>query len=800
MKRFLAIVLALLMCVSTLALAACSNGSKKTTDDAQTPESPSTDKGTSDEKEESKPNKPVEETDDDGQGTPNDIYTHVNYPSTKPAEHKPLATLPESFSLVGTDFLPMVDNQGEIGSCASQAITYLQYTNAVAQFAKKQNPDSNWKPARDFESCFSPKWSYQFAGASTGAVYMFLRDHGAITIKDDMFAKNTSSASIIKRNGVLQTKTTGWILTQGLGEQALEYRLTYHEQYWVTDTNGDYWSKDKTEDGKTIGVQFTTSEAGQELLAKIKDAVAQGNVVVTGGYPNTWQYEKLTSNNSTAKKGDEVITHASYKDDKGGGHQVAIVGYDDNIEVRVPGTTDEYMKGAFLIQNSYGDDWKNDGYIWMMYDAVNTVSEFEKFKIPAVETRDWALDQFCFIYWDRDITTALPSMYAELEIETTDRSQLNVELGRTDAYGRYVGATPYMFYYYGNRPTYATKSELGLGNDDDFYFNTKGEVNGKATTAFYTVSFERLMGSMPTGTTVENFQWSIKVSSKGENELTDTVVLKSVVIKNNKGEVLKSMKFSDEKLLKSTNTYVFNLGGNVAYGTLAGKYSFQNVASGNYLAAEGSMTFKSSSKAADALLMNVEYHPDRESYLIWKIEKGSKAPTYVLDVTKTLNTGATLQFNAESSNPEIPLNRAATQSWKFSHNADGTITMYITSEKGTNYALAEIDGVICLKKATALTDDIKWKILPDAATQVTSSVTVAAEGLTVTGTVGKKVAKVKVVVLDMEGNEVKSVEADASTTFTATVDVTAAGSYLVKVLNAETGASAASFTFVTIAA
>ena len=52
---------------------------------------------------------------------------------------------------------------------------------------------------------------------------------------------------------------------------------------------------------------------------------------------------------------------------------------------------------------------------------------------------------------------------------------------------------------------------------------------------------------------------------------------------------------------------------------------------------------------------------------------------------------------------------------------------------------------------------------------------------------------------DMEGNVVKTVEADASTTFTATVDVTAAGDYLVKVLNAETGASAASFTFVTIA-
>ena len=590
-------------------------------------------------------------------------------------------------------------------------------------------------------------------------------------------------------------------MDQGLGEKALSYRITYHEQYWVTDTNSDYWNKEKNDNDQVIGVQFTTSDAGKELLNKIKDAVAQGNVVVTGGYPSMWKTDVIKENGSIAKKGQTVITHASYTTDKGGGHQVAIVGYDDTLTIQVPGS-DKTLTGAFLIQNSYGTTWptKNDkGYVWMMYDAVNTISEVEDFKIAPTEKRDWALDQFCFIYWDRDITTEMPSMYAELEVETTDRAQLNVELGRTDAYGRYVGATPYMFYYNGNRPSLVTKEEAGLTAEDDFYFNTKGEANGKATTAFYTVSFERLMGSIPEGSTMENFKWSIKVTSKGDNAETDTVKVKSIVVKNAKGEVLKSVKFQDEALLKSTNTYVFELGGKTAYGTLAGKYTFQNAATGNYLAAEGSMTFKSSSKAADAITMNVEYHPDRQSYLLWRLEKGTKEPTYVLDIVNTVTSGATPQFNAESSKPEITQNRGTTQNWKVSHNEDGTITLYITTAKGTNYALAEVDGVVCLKKATALTDDMKWNIIPEAATQVTSSVAVAADGLTVTGTVGKKVTKLSIVVTDMEGNVVKTVEADASVSFTAKVDVTAAGTYLVKVLNAETGAAAASFTFVTIA-
>ena len=797
MKRFIAILLVALMCVSALSLVAC-NGSKGTS----APEANTPTAGGSEESKPS-PSTPAVETDDDGKSAGTDIFTSVNYTPGKVEEHKIQDNLPESFTLKGTDFLPPVSNQGEIGSCASESITYLQFTNAVAQDVAKMNPASTWKPARDASSCFSPKFTYQFANASTAAVYYFLRDHGAVTKAVDDFARDTTGRAIIFRNNTnLQTDTTRWVLSQGLGEQAMAYRVSSFEQHWVTDQNGPYYSKEKNDDGVTLGVQLTTSDAGKELLTKIKDALVCGNVVVTGGYPDTWKTAKLTAESGSAKKGETVITHASYieKDGKGGGHQVSIIGYDDTIEYKVPGSTEgEVLKGAFLIQNSWGTSWHNKGYTWMFYDAVNTVSEYASFKIADNEKRDWALDQFCFLYWDRDITTKLPGMYAELEIETTDRAQLNVELGRTDAYGRYVGATPYLFYYYGNRPSMVTKEEAGLGADDDFYFNTKGEANGKATTAFYTVSFERLMSSIPEGSTMENFKWSIKVSSKSDNPDTDTVNVKSIVIKKGNGDVVKSVKFQNETLLKANNTYVFELGGKTAYGTLAGDYTLQNAASGNYLAADGSMTFKPSSKASDALMMNVAYSPAKQSYLFWKIEKGAKNPTYVLDIVKTLTSGATPQFNAESSNPEIAQNRATTQNWKLSHNEDGTITMYITSAKGTNYALAEVDGVICLKKATALTDDMKWKFTPDTAPQVTSSVAVSADGLTVTGTVAKKVTKLSIVVTDLEGNVVKTVEADASTTFTATVDVTAAGDYLVKVLNAETGASAASFTFVTIA-
>jgi hypothetical protein len=56
-----------------------------------------------------------------------------------------------------------------------------------------------------------------------------------------------------------------------------------------------------------------------------------------------------------------------------GGHQVAIVGYDDNVTAEIGGVT---LTGAFLIANSWGTGWQNDGYVWMMYDAVNEDSEY----------------------------------------------------------------------------------------------------------------------------------------------------------------------------------------------------------------------------------------------------------------------------------------------------------------------------------------------------------------------------------------------------------------------------------------
>jgi C1A family cysteine protease len=51
-----------------------------------------------------------------------------------------------------------------------------------------------------------------------------------------------------------------------------------------------------------------------------------------------------------------------------GGHAVALVGYDDNKQIkRANGTV---STGAFLVRNSWGTSWGIQGYFWMAYDYV----------------------------------------------------------------------------------------------------------------------------------------------------------------------------------------------------------------------------------------------------------------------------------------------------------------------------------------------------------------------------------------------------------------------------------------------
>ena len=46
------------------------------------------------------------------------------------------------------------------------------------------------------------------------------------------------------------------------------------------------------------------------------------------------------------------------------------------------GIIQNYEKGAFKIVNSWGERYGNDGYMWVMYDALNRVSNATNQNVP----------------------------------------------------------------------------------------------------------------------------------------------------------------------------------------------------------------------------------------------------------------------------------------------------------------------------------------------------------------------------------------------------------------------------------
>lgn len=281
-------------------------------------------------------------------------------------------TLPCYASIWGDTHFPPVDNQGAIGSCASQAIMRNQFSNAVSRLIHEKDPASLYCPRDRFGDAFTPKYSYNMVGPGTAWVYEFLTYHGALPQTEGIFEKTDTGRPGVLGGSIPRDKdgrrcpaSTSFLVGKGQMEKALYYRVRHFDQRWFTKP--------------PYNEKLTTSEQGLALLTCIKEAILSGEAVVTGGYPGRWVYTDVTGCGNLAKAGERICVAAA--GNGGGGHQVTIVGYDDGVTTEFAGVR---LTGAFLIANSYGDGWMNGGLTWMAYDAVNTVSEHKELNDPAL--------------------------------------------------------------------------------------------------------------------------------------------------------------------------------------------------------------------------------------------------------------------------------------------------------------------------------------------------------------------------------------------------------------------------------
>ncbi len=234
-----------------------------------------------------------------------------------------IQSVPSSFDIstntATAKHFPQIGNQGEMGSCTAWATTYYQFTYEV-------NKGVTTTPS----NTYSPTWTYNFInGGKNSSTYLsdaydVLNKQGAMTLADLPYYE------------ALGNYNFNWPTNVQKMLDALQYRAS----------------------SNVISVLESSND-----LQGIKTKIASGKVAVV----HTFAYDWKTATNSD---GEEFIVRGG---NKNGGHFVTVVGYDDNIQVTVNGTT---LTGAFKIANSWGTSMHNNGYIWVSYDTLRSSTAY----------------------------------------------------------------------------------------------------------------------------------------------------------------------------------------------------------------------------------------------------------------------------------------------------------------------------------------------------------------------------------------------------------------------------------------
>jgi hypothetical protein len=302
-----------------------------------------------------------------------------------------IADLPPSVDNSLLQYFPPIRDQGWLNACAAFATTYTQFSYMTA-FQRGLDIRNDL----DNTNKYSPKWTYNMVngGLDVGSYildnYSLLADHGASTWAEFPY------------DG---TDFLSWCLTTAAWRNAIGTR-TRPSQY-VYDVH--------TENG----------------MAQVKELLNNGYVVVFGTFILSWQGQLIMNDPATPDDDAEVGKGIGYfVNGQSGSHAMTIVGYNDAIWTDVNGNSvvEPGEKGAFKVANSWGDEWQDNGFVWLAYDALRTLSALPD---GPSEGRQWAVQgNMIFVLTARDDYS--PSMIAEFTVNHAKREQMWITLGISD--------------------------------------------------------------------------------------------------------------------------------------------------------------------------------------------------------------------------------------------------------------------------------------------------------------------------------------------------------------------------------
>jgi len=242
-----------------------------------------------------------------------DDALYNSLPRKAPQLTRSLLTLPKSASL--KQYAPHVGNQGHYGTCTAWATAYAART--ISESIVLNRLDKSLTTG----NVFSPVFIYK-------------------SISDDSSCRSGTAIShalnVMKDPGVPRRSSA---------EQSSDFKLVQLSTYLQSARFpiADY----------VILYNYWRGQTGNEAarVQAVKKSLSEGKPVIIG--MNT----PASFNNAKSPWAPLENSGISY-----GGHAMCVVGYDDNMH-----------GGAFEILNSWGEDWGEQGYIWIPY---NTFAQF----------------------------------------------------------------------------------------------------------------------------------------------------------------------------------------------------------------------------------------------------------------------------------------------------------------------------------------------------------------------------------------------------------------------------------------
>ncbi len=293
-----------------------------------------------------------------------------------------LATKFDNSTNQNSIYLPPVGDQGGISSCVAWAAVYYQYTYTINKARGVSTTTAN---------TYSPNFAYNHVNEScdwgtwSNRVYELLKTQGVPTIKDVPIATDNTYG----------TNYLNWHATGDIWEHALNNRILDYVYYYSGEESQVFYSGG----GSYLSMEEPAIKSPDDDRLKIlKKAISDGKILIFDSNIEEWNENIKIKNCNAASTtqnprgykidnsfvGENVATLQGYIGGRMTGHEMTIVGYNDEIWTDINGNNvvDEGEMGAFKMLNSWGKNgaWylsatrkidNNAGYLWIAYDALN---------------------------------------------------------------------------------------------------------------------------------------------------------------------------------------------------------------------------------------------------------------------------------------------------------------------------------------------------------------------------------------------------------------------------------------------